>query len=277
MTPHLGRSALDALELMNIGANFLREHMAPGTSLQYAIIDGGGVAPNVVPAHAVAHYMIRAPRMAEARDLADRVDDLARGAALMTGTAAAVEARGGAANVVPNLPLLHQMHACMAAFGPLDFSADENRHASALAATLAHTPKAAHAPADIFPDARHAPFHTGLRAFDGALTQNSGSTDVGDVSWIVPTVECATATWAAGTPSHSWQAVSQGKGTGAHRAMIHAAKTMAATGARAARDPALRAAAQADLEARRGDDRYLSLFADSGTTELAVPARKATR
>jgi len=277
MAPHLGRSALDALELMNIGANFMREHMAPGTSLQYAITDGGGVAPNVVPARAAAHYMIRAPRMAEARDLAGRIDDLARGAALMTGTTAAVEACGGASNVVPNLPLLHEMHACLAAFGPLHFDPDEMRHAAALVETLATVPQAAYAHADILPDAAHIPFHTGVRAFDGTLTLNPGSTDVGDVSWIVPTVECATATWAAGTPSHSWQAVAQGKSTSAQRAMIRAAKVMAATGARVACDPLLRAAARADLEARRGGEAYLSPFADSGTTELAVPARDATR
>lgn len=261
MAPHLGRSALDAVELMNIGANFLREHMPQDARLHYAITDAGGIAPGVVQAQAEVLYMIRAPERDELDDLVSRVDDIARGAALMTGTQVEIVDQGGAANVIPNAPLCAAMHDVMRDLGRLTFSDEERDFAAQIRATLpniAASDRRDAAWGDVLLETGQGftPLHEGLRAFDGRMSQGAGSTDVGDVSWVVPVVECATATWAAGTPSHSWQVVAQGKSASAHRAMIRAAAAMAGTGMRAASGPDLRRAARLDHEKRLAGRRY---------------------
>lgn len=256
MAPHLGRSALDALELMNIGANFLREHMPQEARLHYAITDTGGVAPGVVQAKAEALYMIRSPERDDLSDLVARVDDIARGAALMTGTQVDIVDQGGAANVLPNAPLCAVMHDVMLKLGRLTFPEAERTFAQDIRSTLTNIEaidrRDARLEDVVLPSAEgRTPLHEGLRGYDGRMSQGAGSTDVGDVSWVVPVVECATATWAAGTPSHSWQAVAQGKSASAHRAMIRAAATMAGTALSAIVDPNVRRAAQDELEKRR--------------------------
>jgi aminobenzoyl-glutamate utilization protein B len=262
MAPHLGRSALDALELMNIGANFLREHMPSDARLHYAITDAGGVAPGVVQAHAEALYMIRAPELDELHDLVARVDDIAKGAALMTGTQYEIVPQGGASNVLPNAPLCATMHAVMTRLGPLEFTNDERAFANDIRATLtslASTDRrdAALSDALLPPGQGLTPLHQGLRAYDGRMSQGAGSTDVGDVSWVVPVVECATATWAAGTASHSWQVVAQGKSPAAHRAMIRAAEVMAGTGLEVLLNPEIQAEAWSEHGRRRADRPYI--------------------
>lgn len=265
MAPHLGRSALDALELMNIGANFLREHMTPDCRLHYAITDAGGVAPGVVQAQAEVLYMIRAAELDEVHALVARVDDIARGAALMTGTTVEVIARGGTSNVLPNAVLCGVMHRVMQRLGRLEFSSDEHRFAEEIRASLsdhAGIDRRARVEADaLLPaDEGRLPLHEGLRPFDGQMSQGTGSTDVGDVSWIVPTVECATATWAVGTPSHSWQVVAQGCSPAAHRAMRRAAATMAGTALELCSDLSLLEGVRSDHEARRGGRDFISLI-----------------
>ncbi|MCW5719671.1 MAG: amidohydrolase [Devosia sp.] len=260
MAPHLGRSALDAVELMNVGANFLREHMPQDARLHYAITDAGGIAPGVVQSRAEVLYMIRAPELDERDDLVHRVDDIARGAALMTGTEVDITDQGGAANVIPNAPLCAAMHDVMLDLGPLDFTEAERAFAHEIRSTL-NTAASDRRDAgfdDLFlSDGRGlTPLHAGLRAYDGRMSQGTGSTDVGDVSWVVPVVECSTATWAAGTPSHSWQAVAQGQSGAAHRAMVRAAAVMAGTGMKAVVDPELRHAAARDLDKRRAGRSY---------------------
>ena len=261
MAPHLGRSALDAVELMNIGANFLREHMPPEARLHYAITDAGGLAPGVVQAQAEVLYMIRAPELDERDDLVARVDDIARGAALMTGTQVEIIDQGGAANVLPNAPLCAVMHAVMLGLGRLDFTDEELAFAQDIRASLSNVSatdrRDAMSSDALLPAGEgRTPLHVGLRAYDGHMSQGSGSTDVGDVSWVVPVVECATATWAAGTPSHSWQVVAQGQSASAHRAMIRAAAAMAGTGLEVILNPDLCHQAQRDLVQRRAGRAY---------------------
>ena len=260
MAPHLGRSALDAVELMNVGANFLREHMPPDARLHYAITDAGGIAPGVVQARAEVLYMVRASELDERDDLVRRVDDIARGAALMTGTEVEISDRGGAANVIPNAPLCAAMHDVMLGLGPLDFTEAERAFAREIRSTLdvAAGDRRNALFDDVFlTDGRGlTPLHEGLRAYDGRMSQGAGSTDVGDVSWVVPVVECSVATWAAGTPSHSWQAVAQGRSAAAHRAMTRAAAIMAGTGMNVVLDPGLRHAAAGDLVRRRAGRSY---------------------
>lgn len=265
MSPHLGRSALDAVELMNIGANFLREHAPSDVRLHYAITDAGGVAPAVVQARAEVLYMIRAPELDEARDLVARVDDIARGAALMTGTEVDFLPQGGASNVLPNAVLCHVMHGVMQRLGRLDFTLGERAFAEQIRESLPDqtgVDRRARTEQDVLlrQGEGRLPLHEGLRAFDGAMTKGSGSTDVGDVSWIVPTVECATATWAVGTPSHSWQVVAQGCSPAAHRAMVRAAATMAGTAMELIVNPSLIQDARREHEERRDGRPYLSLL-----------------
>lgn len=264
MAPHLGRSALDAVELMNIGANFLREHVPPDVRLHYAITDAGGAAPAVVQARASVLYMIRAAELDDLHGLVARVDDLARGAALMTGTEVEFVSQGGASNVLPNAVLCNVMHNVMRRLGRLDFSPGEHAFAEDIRASLADRAtidRRARTDQDALvpPDDGRLPLHEGLRPFDGRMTQGTGSTDVGDVSWIVPTVECATATWAVGTPSHSWQVVAQGCSPAAHRAMVRAALAMAGTALELIDDPSLIAEARKEHLGRRDGRPYVSL------------------
>lgn len=267
MTPHLGRSALDALELMSVGANFLREHIPADARLHFAITDAGGASPAVVQARAEALYMIRAPELDELHALVARVDDVARGAALMTGTEVDISARGGASNVLPNAPLCGLMHAVMRRLGRLGFAEGERAFADEIRASLpdlhAADRRARTDPDELCGlDEGRLPLHEGLRPFDGRMSQGWGSTDVGDVSWIVPTVECATATWAVGTPSHSWQVVAQGCSPAAHRAMLRAAAVMAGTGLELIGDPSLLDEARREHRLRRDGRTYVSPLPD---------------
>ncbi|PWJ86588.1 aminobenzoyl-glutamate utilization protein B [Pseudaminobacter salicylatoxidans] len=275
MSPHLGRSALDAVELMNIGANFLREHVLPDVRLHYAITDAGGAAPAVVQARAEVLYMIRAPELDMVHDLVARVDDIARGAALMTGTEVDFLPQGGASNVLPNAALCHVMHGVMRRLGRLSFTPDERAFAEEIRETLPDRDKpdrrAVSEPDELLPTGEgRAPLHEGLRPFDGRMSQGLGSTDVGDVTWTVPTVECATATWAVGTPSHSWQVVAQGCTPAAHRAMVRAAVVMAGTALEAIASPSLIREARKEYEERRGGRPYRSLV--EGDTPGSAPA-----
>jgi aminobenzoyl-glutamate utilization protein B len=158
------------------------------------------------------------------------------------------------------------MHEVMKRLGRLEFSSAEKAFAGEIRTTLA-LPAGSDRKAQAEPDELvsagdgRLPLHEGLRPHDGRMSQGAGSTDVGDVSWIVPTVECATATWAAGTPSHTWQAVSQGSVPAAHRAMARAASAMAGTALELLAQPSLIARARAEHGDRRAGRAYVSLLA----------------
>jgi aminobenzoyl-glutamate utilization protein B len=249
-TPHLGRSALDAVELMNVGVNYMREHMPSTARIHYAITDAGGAAPNVVQARATVRYLVRARTLPELLVLVARVKKVAEGAALMTETTVRSEIISGDANLVGNTPLEECMFSHLERLGPPVFD-DEDREtarkfqqtfsAEDIAASygrFALKPKKGQALCEeIFP----------LNAGDGTLV---GSTDVGTVSWVVPTVQMRGATYAIGTPGHSWQLVAQGKLPVAHKGTEHAAKVMASTATDLIRNPQLIEAAKADHKAR---------------------------
>ncbi|MGO4566888.1 M20 family metallopeptidase [Rhizobium sp. 2YAF20] len=249
-TPHLGRSALDAVELMNVGVNYMREHMPSTARVHYAITDAGGAAPNVVQARATVRYLVRARSLPELLGLVARVKKVAEGAALMTETTVRSEIISGDANLIGNVPLEELMFAHLERLGPPSFDRADHEIAAKFQETYSKediaasygrfglTPKKGQALCDtIFP----------LNAGDGTLV---GSTDVGTVSWVVPTVQMRGATYAIGTPGHSWQLVAQGKLPAAHKGMEHAAKVMASTAIDLIGNPALIEAAKADHEAR---------------------------
>jgi aminobenzoyl-glutamate utilization protein B len=248
--PHLGRSALDAVELMNVGVNYMREHMPSTARIHYAMLDGGGPAPNVVQAHAKVRYLIRARDLPALQGLIARVIKVAQGAALMTETEMSSKYLNGDANLVGNAPLEKLMQVNLERLGPPSFDAADREFARKFQATLR--------PEDI--DAAFVRF--GLSPNDdtplcntviplyAADDTNIGSTDVGTVSWVVPTVQMRGATYCIGTPGHSWQLVAQGKAPAAHKGMEHAAKVMAGTAIDLLSDPSLVAEAKADLAKR---------------------------
>ncbi|MBP2234778.1 aminobenzoyl-glutamate utilization protein B [Sinorhizobium kostiense] len=271
-SPHLGRSALDAVELMNVGANYLREHMPSTARIHYAVTDTGGHAPNVVQARATVRYLIRARSLPELIDLLGRVKNVAEGAALMTGTAVRSEIVSGDANLIGNTPLEALMHSHLERLGPPVFNDADRDTAAKFQETFSADDIAASferfglklrkgvALCDtIFPPA----------SGNGTLV---GSTDVGTVSWVVPTVQMRGATYAIGTPGHSWQLVAQGKLAAAHKGMEHAAKVMASTALELFLKPELIAAAKADHAARLKGTPFVNPIPDD--VEPPLPERR---
>ena len=227
--PHLGRSALDACELMNVGVNYMREHMPDAARIHYAYLDVGGAAPNVVQATATVRQLIRASDNATLRELIARVHDIAKGAALMTGTTVKTKVYSGVSNLVGNLPLEQAMQTEFDKLGPVPFEKEDEVFAEEIRKTLTTED----IDASFQRAGRKTPPDLPLCDFVAPLDRPSdggeGSTDVGDVSWVTPTVQARVATCAVGTPFHTWQTVAQGKEPAAHKGMVHAAKVMAAT------------------------------------------------
>lgn len=255
--PHLGRSALDAVELMNVGVNYMREHMPSNARVHYAVTDTGGISPNVVQAKAEVLYLVRAPTVAQASQLFERVKKIAEGAALMTQTQAFVDFDKACSEVLPNTALEWAMHRNIEKLGPVQFDDADRAFAEKMR-------REALTPEDVFSSLRSVgeptsydhPLHDGILPFDGTPRQLYGSTDVGDVSWLTPTVQCWGPCFAIGTPGHSWQLVAQGKQPAAHKAMIAAAKAMAATAIDALTDEELLKQARAEWEERTGGHAY---------------------
>jgi aminobenzoyl-glutamate utilization protein B len=243
--PEMGRSGLDAVELMNIGVNYLREHIPDAARVHYAYLDAGGEAPNVVQAKATVRQLIRHPDLSGCKDLIARVDKIAEGAALMTETLLERKVFSGVSNLLPNRPLEEVMQAELDALGPVPFDAEDRAFAAKIQATL---PKGAvennlkalnYTP---LPD-QDISLCDWINPLDRGGDVRAGSTDVGDVSWTVPTVQLWGTTWALGTPFHTWQVVAHGKTPLAHKGLIHAAKVIAATARALIQNPdALRAA-----------------------------------
>ena len=217
-SPQNGRSALDAAELMNIGANFLREHMDPRYRIHYAFLDAGGTAPNVVQAHAEILYLIRATDLAAVRELRRRVDLLAEGAAIMTETSAKAEVQKAYSDLI-TIPTLQKV-------------ADESLHDIPLPVPTEEDLRFARALQDTFANpeqyADSAPYETAVREMAPPIA-HGGSTDTADVSWNCPTVQFHIGSWVTGTPGHSWQAVSQGKCRYAKEMSLFAGKAVAGT------------------------------------------------
>jgi aminobenzoyl-glutamate utilization protein B len=261
-SPELGRSALDAVELMNVGVNYMREHMPDDARVHYAYLDAGGEAPNVVQSRATVRQLIRARDNAGLRDLVTRVRKIADGAALMTETRVEARVVSAVSNMLPTPALERMMERHILALGAVPFDATDREFAAAIRQTL--TP--AHI-ADTFwrvgleiqPDLPLADFVVPLAQI---RPMGNGSTDVADVSWAVPTVQAWVATCAIGTPFHSWQLTAQGKSPAAHKGMIHAAKIMAMTGRELFADPALLSAAKTEHAARLAREPYICPLPD---------------
>src|SRR5258708_5238192 len=257
-SPHLGRSALDAVELMNVGVNYLREHMPTDARVHYAITDSGGLSPNVVQARAEVLYLVRAARNHEAAALYERVQSVARGAALMTDCRLEIVFDKACSNLLQNRTLNQVMYAQMQALGPLRVAPGKHRLAGDFQATLDSNDvdQVSRPLASVLRGKVPAVFE-GLAPYDPAVEDTLfGSTDVADVSWITPTVQAWVACYAFGTPLHSWQMVSQGQSGLAHAGMVRAAQVLAATAIALLEQPERIAQAKAELLERRGGRPY---------------------
>ena len=270
--PELGRSALDAVELMNVGINYMREHMPDDARVHYAYLDAGGVAPNVVQHRATVRQLVRARDLPGLRSLIERVKKIAEGAALMTETRVESQVFSGVSNLLGNRPLEEAMQIELDRLGPVEFDDEDRAFAREIQKTLTEEDIAVSfrrcgMPA---PDAG-LPLCDFVAPLDLQGEGGEGSTDVGDASWAVPTVQARVATCAVGTPFHTWQTVAQGKAPAAHKGMIYAAKVMAATAKRAIEDPDLRIAARAEHEASLEKIPYVCPIPDDVSPPIIEP------
>ena len=272
-SPHLGRSALDAVELMNVGVQYLREHIPQDARVHYAVTNTGGGAPNVVQAIAESYYYIRSPQIGDVMTVYDRVQQVAQGAALMTGTRVEVLFETATSNYVPNATLGRIMDKRLQRLGAPAFDAEDSRFAEALVATLSDQERAAGARAAGVGAQAGALVHD-VRAYDPLDSSCfPGSTDVGDVSWVTPTVKCWVACYPIGTVAHSWQWVSAGKGGAAHKGMLLASDVMAETALAMFAEPQVLDAAKAELATRVGAGGYVCpIPAEVAPPVLPVPA-----
>jgi aminobenzoyl-glutamate utilization protein B len=266
-SPHLGRSALDAVELMNVGVNYMREHMPSDARVHYALLDSGGIAPNVVQAHARVRYSIRARDLPGMNELVARVHKIAQGAALMTETKVEMRIVSAVSNILPNAPLEQALHRIMEELGPPHFDEADEDFATKIRATLMEKDIAS-VYYTIGMDPTDRPLADFLVPLDAKRNPQVGSTDVGDVSWVVPTVQVHAPTVAIGTPFHTWQVVAQGKSPAAHKAMVQAAKAMAGLGVKALTEQDLIEAAKADLAKRTARTPYVSPLPDNVSPPL---------
>ncbi len=254
--PHLGRSALDAVELMNVGVNYMREHMPSSARIHYATLDAGGVAPNVVQGHARVRYMIRAETLPEVLVLEARVRKIADGAALMTECKVAARNIAGMSNLIGNAPLEQALQASLERLGTPDWDAADRKFAEQIRATLQPEDVAAHYRHVGFPPRSDEVLPERIVPLGQKGEPMMGSTDVGDVSWIVPLVQADGPTQTIGAPHHSWQYTAHGKTALAKKGMVYTAKAMAATALEVLQNPALIAAAKAELAERTGGQAY---------------------
>lgn len=234
--PERGRSALDGVEAMNHMVNMMREHVEQETRIHYVITDGGA-APNVVPDAAEVYYFVRHPDPAEVASVFERIELAAEGAAMGTGTTVDVEVLHGIYNLLPNVALQRAVHANLERVGGVTYDEEERRFAEALRRTF---------PDDVPPLASAEQIQP-FTVMDGA---GSWSTDVADVSWVVPTAGLSTATWVPGTATHSWQAVAAGGTSIGEKGMVVAAKALAMTAVDLLTDPTLIERATAEYRER---------------------------
>src|ERR1700759_4754876 len=261
-SPHLGRSALDAVELMNVGVNYMREHMPSDARIHYALLDAGGIAPNVVQARAKVRYLIRARELPELTRLIERVRKIADGAALMTETRVESQVVSAVSNLLANTPLERAMHDNLQRLGPPPVADADRAFAAKIQATLTDEDIEAAYRRVGLPMQNGVPLCDQVVALDAKSAPMMGSTDVGDVSWVVPTVQARGATYAIGTPGHSWQLTAQGKMPAAHQGLVHVAKGMAGTAVDVMQDEVLLARAKADHQARVGRNPYVCPLPD---------------
>ncbi len=248
--PEKGRSALDGVEAMNYMVNLMREHVPSDTRIHYVITDGGK-APNVVPDFAEVYYYARSPRRNDLVDIWNWIVNASEGAALGTGTKVEHEIIGGVYEILPIESLARIAHANLEKVGGVEYDAEEYEFAKKISQTLTSRTN------DPLPSPNE------IEAFAVKMRKGGGSTDVGDISWVVPTVGLRTATWVTYTPAHSWQAVAAGGMSIGRKGMMVAAKTMTLTAIDLFKDQNMIKTAWEEFENKRGKNfQYKALIGD---------------
>jgi aminobenzoyl-glutamate utilization protein B len=248
MAPEKGRSALDGVEAMNMMVNMMREHIPSDARIHY-VITNGGKAPNVVPDFAEVYYYVRHGNRKMVVDIFDRIAKAAEGAALGTGTKTDYELIGGTHELLPNITLQKIMHANLVQVGGITYTEDEKIFGQSILKSLGIED------GNLEKSSVIQPYKT--------LDPSFGSTDVGDVSFTVPTAGMGSATWVPGTPAHSWQAVAAGGTDIGNKGMMVAAKTIALTAIDLYLNPSVILKAKEELNQKRGSDfKYTPLLGD---------------
>ena len=245
--PEKGRSALDGVESMNMMVNLMREHIPQDSRIHY-VITKGGLAPNVIPDEAEVYYYVRHPKRQMVGELFDRVVKAAKGAAMGTETSVSFEVMHGNYSLMPNDTLQKIMHEKLSARGGIVYSSEEKKFANTIYKTLVN-------PIAQVGDQEN--------VLSYKQTHGYGSTDVGDVSWLVPTAGLRISTWVPGTSAHSWQAVAAGGTTIGLKGTKLAAEILSETAIEIYLDPAIASKAKQELQRRVGADfNYVPLLGD---------------
>ena len=248
--PERGKSALDAVEAMNFMVNLMREHVPMETRMHY-VITRGGEAPNVVPAFAESYHYVRHPDAMKVKEIFEKMVDAAEGAALGTQTRMEYEIINGVYNLLPNETLAQIMQKNLEIIGGVSYTAEERKFAEDIIKTY---------PTGVLVSPEDA---TKIAPFEVNEKGSGGSTDVGDVSWLVPTAGLGTATWVPGTSAHTWQAVAAGGTSIGEKGMMVAAKTLTLTAIDIFNDPEIATKALSELNKRRGEGfKYEALTGD---------------
>ena len=238
--PERGRSALDGVEAMNAMVNMLREHVPQETRIHY-VITAGGAAPNVVPDFAEVYYYVRNPDPRNVMAIFDRVVKAAEGAALGTETRMDYEVIHGLYALLPNETLARTMNENLKRVGGVEYTAEETKFGEMIQQSFTGNVPPLSSAAEI-------------EEFYVTDEASGGSTDVGDVSWVVPTAGMRAATYVPGTPGHSWQAIAAGGTTIGNKGMMVAAKTLTLTAIELFENPAIVSEAKRERERRVGSD-----------------------
>ena len=264
--PHFGRSALDAAELMNVGVNYLREHIIDEARVHYAYLDAGGKSPNVVQPTSSLLYFIRAPKSQQVKEIYDRIVKIAQGAALMTETELEIKWDSACSEYIVNDQLGKVMFENMKLVGEIEYTEEEKEYAQRYVDTLDTATKSSFVktmrnyfkelPSKEVEELTEASLIQRLVPYSMSDKAMPGSTDVGDASFNAPTVQLTAACYPAGTAPHSWQWVASGKSTILHKGLIYAAKVMALTALDLLESPDAISKAKEEFNQRLGGEEY---------------------
>lgn len=257
--PHLGRSALDAAELMNVGVNYLREHMEDSDRVHYAYIDAGGKAPNVVQNLTILKYFVRSKNNHDCASLTERVINCAKGAALMTGTEVEVIFDEGLSNTISNQTLENVLFETMKEDYDLSYGLDECEYLSKYKSSFdgkINIPLMVKDENKLKEDIKNNVICSYIIEKEHHDICQMGSTDVGDVSWCVPTGQFNTACFAYGASGHSWQWVAQGKSSVADKGMKYAGRVLCDAAIKLHNNPELIEKAKRELKYKLDGESY---------------------
>lgn len=256
-SPELGRSGVDAMELMSVGVQYLREHMPSDARVHSAIINGGGISPNVVQDFAEVLYLIRSPDLTDVQALFGRVTKIAEGAALMTETRMEVEVDKACSSMLINTVMNETLQAQLVRLENVGFDRADRELAERMRAALTEKDvRASYGMIGHVAPAESPLLAESIYPIPPANALLPGSTDVADVSWQAPLAQCVAATATLGTPMHSWQLVAHGKSSIAHRGLTFAAKAMAGAAVTLFESPELLDKAQAEFRERTARTPY---------------------